>query len=40
MYIGEIKEGMVGTYGNGLLNASHLDDNDLLKSAYYSDRES
>ena len=39
MYIGEIKEGMVGTYGNGLLNASHLDDNDLLKSAYYSDKE-
>ena len=40
MYIGEIKEGMVGTYGTGLLNASHLDDDNLLKSAYYSDRES
>ena len=26
MYIGEIKEGMIGTYGTGLLNASHLDD--------------
>ena len=40
MYIGEIKEGMIGTFGNGLLNSSHLDDENLLKSAYYSDKES
>ena len=39
-YIGEIKEGMMGTRSNGLLNVSHLGEEHLLKSAFYSDQES
>ena len=39
MYLGEVREGMIGTYFSGLLNISHLPEDYLIKSAFFSDKD-
>ena len=35
-----MKEGMIGKYLTGMLNASHLEGNNVIKSAYFDDSSS